>query len=353
MKKKILSFVLTSAILFSLLFTFSVQAATTEVPTAGPTVKIGDYFLMGKYLNKPILWRCVDIDENGPLILANKAICHKAYDAAGSHKYLDGKKQKDDWEEDRLYFGSNLWQTSSLRAWLNSSAPAGKVKWLDGCKPDSDHVDSELPYAKEKGFLSTGNFTAGELSVLKSVSQKTLLNALDAPKLKVGGTGEKQDDDVNSTFPPESFNYSVDRYWIDYDAAYYHNVTDKMFVLSQAQLYKVFENGSILGKKYYQGTVWIGRGKTPSAGFEYHYMRDEGNWLRDAWEDSSADNSTNVFIIQGSSDWEEGTGGISWAHANSGANGVRPAFYMNLPTAVIKSGNGTAGKPYVLTGKAS
>ena len=34
-------------------------------------IKIGDYLQMGEYYGKPILWRCVDIDENGPLMLSD------------------------------------------------------------------------------------------------------------------------------------------------------------------------------------------------------------------------------------------------------------------------------------------
>ena len=52
------------------------------------TIKIGDYVVMGKYYDEPILWRCVDIDENGPLMLADRILTIKAFDANGNHKYL-------------------------------------------------------------------------------------------------------------------------------------------------------------------------------------------------------------------------------------------------------------------------
>lgn len=81
------------------------------------------------------------MDENGPLILTDQAITEKVFDAAGEHKYLDGTKQADNEYDDRTYFGSNVWETSSLRSWLNSTAPKGKVVWLDGCPPDDDKAD--------------------------------------------------------------------------------------------------------------------------------------------------------------------------------------------------------------------
>ena len=37
-------------------------------------INIGDYVQMGTYYGAPILWRCVDIDENGPLMLSDKII---------------------------------------------------------------------------------------------------------------------------------------------------------------------------------------------------------------------------------------------------------------------------------------
>ena len=32
---------------------------------------------MGSYYGERILWRCVDIDENGPLMLSDKILCLK------------------------------------------------------------------------------------------------------------------------------------------------------------------------------------------------------------------------------------------------------------------------------------
>ena len=34
-----------------------------------PTVEIGTYISLGKYNGKSIIWRCVDIDENGTLMM--------------------------------------------------------------------------------------------------------------------------------------------------------------------------------------------------------------------------------------------------------------------------------------------
>ena len=39
-----------------------------------PDIKVGDYVKMGAYNNASILWRCVSIDNNGPLMLADKIV---------------------------------------------------------------------------------------------------------------------------------------------------------------------------------------------------------------------------------------------------------------------------------------
>ncbi|MEI6578072.1 MAG: hypothetical protein WCN92_01260 [Eubacteriales bacterium] len=124
MFKKVWCILITIAMLFTLIPTMYVQSAST--------LNIGDYVQMGKYYDEPILWRCVDIDENGPLMLADRILTIKPFDAAGSHTYLDGTAQADI-SNGRKTFGSNLWDTSNMRSWLNSTAATGNVNWLDGC----------------------------------------------------------------------------------------------------------------------------------------------------------------------------------------------------------------------------
>ena len=45
----------------------------TEAASANG-IKIGDKITLGKYLGEPIVWVCVDIDENGPLMLSEKIL---------------------------------------------------------------------------------------------------------------------------------------------------------------------------------------------------------------------------------------------------------------------------------------
>ena len=61
--------------------------------------------------------------------------------------------------------GSNYWADSNIKDWLNSDADFGKIKWSCGNPPT---------YKNEAGFSS--NFTENEKSVIKEVTQKTLLD---------------------------------------------------------------------------------------------------------------------------------------------------------------------------------
>lgn len=77
MKKRLISLLAVLAMMVSLIPSAVVQAQMN--------INIGDYVRMGTYYGKPILWRCVDKDENGPLMLSDKILCIKAFDADGGN----------------------------------------------------------------------------------------------------------------------------------------------------------------------------------------------------------------------------------------------------------------------------
>ena len=71
---------------------------TKSLGTTTPEFNVGDYFIIGQYNDAPILWRYIDDDENGKLLISDKVLCFK-------------------------WFGHRaLWLKSNLRAWLNSDA---------------------------------------------------------------------------------------------------------------------------------------------------------------------------------------------------------------------------------------
>jgi hypothetical protein len=293
------------------------------------TIKIGEYIQMGKYYDEPILWRCVDIDEHGPLMLADRILTIKSFDVNGVHKYADGTLQAVDVGGYRTSSGSNLWETSNIRAWLNATATAGNVTWIDGCPPKETVVMSGYnDYATEKGFLADGNFTASERAVINTVTQKTIINSIDANKLKVGGTGE------------HTYNESISSVLQNYDAANYHNVTDKMFLLDMKQLNKMYQNSTVLGTNYYIG-------KPTQKAVERSEYKDISLNSSDYWDNwsrtpySFSNDPYHVRIVNSS-------GGVINRNANYNSIGVRPAFYIKLVSGTFQSGVGTESRPYVV-----
>ncbi len=269
---------------------------------ATASINIGDYIIMGKYYGEPILWRCVDIDQNGPLMLSDKILSIKPCDAEGEHP--------DDYASKRLKYGSNLWETSNMRSWLNSTASAGNVKWLCGNPPTPEKVWTGYnTYDDEAGFLSDGNFTAIERAVMKSVTQRSLLNYRDR---EIATSGETI----------LTYNFSISDVVQNYDTAYANSVEDKMFLLDIKQLNRIYENRNILGDKYYVGQLT----QNAAENCDYKSVNSMGNmdfvyWLRTP--EASSGNPNGVRYV--------GTNGdINNTHAHRGVVGVRPAFYLYL-----------------------
>lgn len=319
MKKRILSWVL----MLSMLMAFVpcvVQAQTN--------IKLGDYVQMGTYYDEPILWRCVDIDENGPLMLADKIICLKPFDAGTSENSTTGSHSRN---SNRVNNGSNYWADSNIRSWLNSTAAAGEVEWLCGNPPSESYVwNGYNDYANEAGFLT--NFTQSERNSMKEVSQKSILSY---PEINAGmaATGTEKLT-CNSRI-------SISNVIANYDSAYAEYVTDKMFLLDVKQINEVCNNGSVLGGGYYIGKL------SEEAVKNAEYVSDDYigfqwySWLRSP----SSDNCSSVCYV-------DSPGGFRDTTAYDGRNGVRPAFYLADNTS-FTYGDGTENNPYTVDDSSS
>lgn len=117
----------------------------------------GDYVYFGRYLDKPVLWKVLDIKGEKPLLMTEYIICFKAFDANGKngdyHKGADTEK-----------YGSSDWNSCTLKQWLNSSEE--KVSYSH-CPPDKASVYLGYnAYAQEKGFLCKDNFTPEQKSLI-------------------------------------------------------------------------------------------------------------------------------------------------------------------------------------------
>jgi hypothetical protein len=287
-------------------------------------IKIGDYIFLGKYYDEPILWRCVDIDENGPLMFSDKIICIKPFDSKGLHK--------NDYNNYRQNYGSNLWETSNIRCWLNSTSAEKGVEWICGYPPTNDSVrDSYNDYFNEKGFLSNDNFSEKERNIIKLVSQKSILNFNDKD-MAMGGNEE------------HILSQNITEVLQNYDNSYYKNISDKIFLIDVKQYFRIFKNSNILGEGYYVGRPTKKavdkselKARDLQESLDYHY------WLRTPCAEEDAPNVVR-YINYGGSILPKGY--VDGSKAYDKNVGVRPAFYIDLSSLEFSSGNGSLNNPY-------
>ena len=294
---------------------------------------IGDYLQMGTYYGSPILWRCVDIDENGPLMLSDKIICLKAFDAKPS--VPSGAHARDPYG-DRTQYGANNWSSSNIRSWLNSEGSAGNVSWKCGNPPSYDYVGGNLNvYNSEKGFLK--NFTNDELSLIKNVFQKEIVADIDS--YSNGDAPYAPDSGGQSAV---SGTPSVSSIYGNYDLAFSATCKDRIFLLDAAQLYTVYAHGYTLGYDYYIGKLSEEAAENCeytsediAAGCNWQY------WLRTPVTDTGA----SVYAVYPSgyiTDAEKD------GYAFDSEYGIRPAFYLGTSATIgVGVGKGTESSPYV------
>ena len=296
MTKKITAILLALCMAISIL-PMSVQAASK------PDIKVGDYVKMGTYNNASILWRCVSIDDNGPLMLADRIIDTLAYDAKtndnSSSKSHSRSYKRDD-------YGSNYWKDSNMRSWLNSTAEAGKVDWLCGNPPKDGYVSGVGAYNEKAGFLNA--FSKSEIAAMKTVTQRSLVSHPEYNKGIVNG-------DANSDL---LYYTDISEAVANYDSSYFETTTEKVFLLDVKQANAVWKNL----KGYYvaynnDGMAWPYWLRTPvtDCNHDMRYISSSGQVGRYA-------------------PWYSDLG-------------VRPAFYLDSEYFVTTSGSGSQSSPYI------
>ena len=296
MTKKITAILLALCMAISIL-PMSVQAASK------PDIKVGDYVKMGTYNNASILWRCVSIDDNGPLMLADRIIDTLAYDAKtndnSSSKSHSRSYKRDD-------YGSNYWKDSNMRSWLNSTAAEGKVDWLCGNPPKDGYVSGVGAYNEKAGFLNA--FSKSEIAAMKTVTQRSLVSHPEYNKGIVDG-------DANSDL---LYYTDISEAVANYDSSYFETTTEKVFLLDVKQANAVWKNL----KGYYvaynnDGMAWPYWLRTPvtDCNHDMRYISSSGQVGRYA-------------------PWYSDLG-------------VRPAFYLDSEYFVTTSGSGSQSSPYI------
>lgn len=291
---------LLSAVLTLCLLPLPVRAAGAETG-----VQLGDYIRLGSYDGEPILWRCVSVDENGPLMLSDKVLCDSMpYDAQTSENSTSGSHRRSGY---RSKYGSNHWRDSDMRSWLNSDAKAGQVKWLCGNPPKDGYIMGGGAYDGKAGFLN--GFTRDEAAAIKTVTQRSIVSH---PEYTAGY--------IDASGADLPYNTDIDSVADGYEGAHYENITDKVFLLDVKQLCTVYENlGSYYIAQNRNGVNWSYWLRTPvtDCNHDMRYVSPQGSIGRDA--------------------------------PCKGYYGVRPAFYLDAAYYAVTSGSGTETDPYVGT----
>ena len=291
-----------TAIFLALCMAISVLPMTIQAASK-PDIKVGDYVKMGAYNNASILWRCVSIDNNGPLMLADKIVDTLAYDAK-TNDNSNSKSHSRSYKRDD--YGSNYWKDSNMRSWLNSTAAEGKVDWLCGNPPKDGYVSGVGAYNEKAGFLNA--FSKSEIAAMKTVTQRSLVSHPEYNKGIVDG-------DANSDL---LYYTDISEAVANYDSSYFETTTEKVFLLDVKQANAVWKNL----KGYYVAYN--------NDGMAWHY------WLRTPVTDCNHD----MRYISSS-------GQVGRYAPWYSDLGVRPAFYLDSEYFVTTSGSGSQSSPYI------
>ncbi len=293
------------ALLLSVVLMLGLLPLPVRAAGAETGVQLGDYIRLGSYDGEPILWRCVSVDENGPLMLSDKVLCDSMpYDAQTSENSTSGSHHRSGY---RSKYGSNHWRDSDMRSWLNSDAEAGQVKWLCGNPPKDGYIMGGGAYDGKAGFLN--GFTRDEAAAIKTVTQRSIVSH---PEYTAGY--------IDASGADLPYNTDIGSVADGYEGAHYENITDKVFLLDVKQLCTVYENLS---------SYYIAQNRN---GVNWSY------WLRTPVTDCNHD--MRYVSSQGS---------IGRDAPCKGYYGVRPAFYLDTAYYAVTSGSGTETDPYVGT----
>ena len=365
MKKKFLSALVCSTLFVSVMPNVFAETDADKTEVIAP-IQIGEYMQMGSYYGEPILWRCVAYEkvtgvdkENGypitdstdtvteyedgylPLVVSDKIICIKAFDANSSANSTTGSHSRDLYE--KRNHGSNYWGDSNMRSWLNSDASAGNVEWLCGNPPSAENIKFGYnPYADEAGFLT--NFSEDERAAMQTAKIKSLVGSCEWSK-HFYTTGNAK----------HEYNHDIDSVVQNYKTAYAEMVTDTMFLLDVQQANTIYKNTNILGDEYFRAKLtdkaaaysdFQGQSGGLNGGANHNYWLrtpDATQGLYGYFEKYTDYYDTGTRYV--TSYTTSGQGEVSGAYTCYGSFGVRPAFYLNTDTQ-FDGGSGSENAPF-------
>lgn len=148
-------------IIICFLYSFTVSHAYID----GSDLKVGDFIQFGKYNGESILWRVLEVDDSKVMLISDKIITLKAFDASYRIGYCN--------------CGYNRWNESNIRDWLNSiSIPKLKDEtW--GNENEWTHIKPTTiqynNYINNPGFLS--NFKIYERDMILKIDNQGIVTS--------------------------------------------------------------------------------------------------------------------------------------------------------------------------------
>ncbi|MBQ8315735.1 MAG: toll/interleukin-1 receptor domain-containing protein [Lachnospiraceae bacterium] len=156
--------------------------SAVEQPEEEKTVffTVGDYVSFGSYLpggeaakdgNGAIEWQVAEVGSQGTLLVATRILAIRPFDCAesgyfdrGSDGTVYDRSKKDTYTEEQMreFRGSNDWETSDLRVWLNTS---GVVRYQGKAPQNAATDENGNAYGTEAGFLT--DFTKEEALLIE------------------------------------------------------------------------------------------------------------------------------------------------------------------------------------------
>lgn len=214
------------------------EDAARQAEAARIDLQLGDAVTLGTYNDEPIVWKVVHLSEDAgrAVLVTEDILTMKAYDAAESDRYnQDGgndywKYACEDFEDQALEAkvrGSNVWESSNIRSWLNADTQA--VDYVGGSPINTVMSTMKNGYANEAGFLY--GFTDAEKAAIVETQVESNGNALTNDKVFLLSLAELEwlrEADVNILAKPTeaavsrdttgwykvfSLDYGVDTYY--------------------------------------------------------------------------------------------------------------------------------------------
>lgn len=308
---------LTMLLTIAIILTIFVVPSANAVPAT--KLNLGSYVQFGRYLSQPIIWRVINKNADGSILLfSEKILCLKAFDAAESGNVEQGGGAYTEVPE-RQYHGSNNWENSNIREWLNSKEK--KVSYSTQSPVKSAVLQNS--YDKEAGFLY--NFTKGEQELIQSTTHKALMTSVDLNKKQGGSEAFK-------------YNYKISNVVQNYDKAYYQRINDKVFLLDVKELHD-----------FVYKRKWEYRKIPTDKAIQNAEFKFEGLNVKKYWKVSLR---TPSFDYSDSLRFIGDNGGIygdyeSPLNPNDGSSGIVPALHLKSKISASK-GAGTISNPYII-----